>query len=138
MGGAGLILLDTHALIWLDQDDPALGDRARELADGALSEGALAVSAISFWEVAMLAAKGRIAINLPLAQWWLDFMRAGMLEIALDGEIALAATKLGNLHPDPADRFIVATARALGATLLTADRRLLDWSGRLDRSDARD
>jgi len=59
------VLLDTHALIWLDQDNPALGPKARNLADLALQQGCLAVSAISFWEVAMLIAKGRIGTALP-------------------------------------------------------------------------
>lgn len=48
------VLLDTHALIWLDQDDPSLGAEARKRADLALQQGRLAVSAISFWETAML------------------------------------------------------------------------------------
>ena len=137
MGGAELILLDTHALIWLDQDDPALGGNARTTADEALRDGALAVSAISFWEVAMLAARGRIAIGLPIFRWRLDLLGSGLIEIALDGQVALAASTLVGLHRDPADRFIVATAQAVGATLLTADQMLLDWADRLVRQDAR-
>jgi PIN domain nuclease of toxin-antitoxin system len=137
VGGVELILLDTHALIWLDQDDPALGGKARASADEALRDAALAVSAISFWEVAMLAARGRIAINLPIARWRLDLLGSGLIEIALDGQVALAASALVGLHRDPADRFIVATAQATGAALLTADQTLLDWDDRLVRRDAR-
>ena len=137
MGSATLILLDTHALIWLDQDDSALGGNARATADQALRDDALAVSAISFWEVAMLAARGRIAIDLPIVQWRLDLLGSGLIEIALDGQVALAASTLAGLHRDPADRFIVATAQAVGATLLTADQKLLDWADRLARQDAR-
>ncbi len=137
MGGVELILLDTHVLIWLDQDDPALGGNARTAADEALRDGALAVSAISFWEVAMLAARGRIEIGLPIFRWRLDLLGSGLIEIALDGQVALAASALVGFHRDPADRFIVATAQAAGATLLTADQRLLDWADRLVRHDAR-
>ena len=60
MGGWALILLDTHALIWLDQNEPTLGPVARQRADTALKDHCLTVSAISFWEIAMLVAKGRL------------------------------------------------------------------------------
>ena len=137
MGGEPLILIDTHALVWLDQDDPALGRDSRELADGALRDGTLAVSAISFWEVALLSVKKRIAIKLEVRKWRLDLMSAGLVELPLDGEIGLAAAQLDDLHGDPADRFILATARENDAILLTADRRLLEWPGSLQRHDAR-
>ena len=137
MGGIALILIDTHALIWLDQDDTALGRGSRELADAALEDGTLAVSAISFWEIALLALKKRIAISLDVRRWRLDLLGSGLVEIPIDGEIGLAAAHLDDLHGDPADRFILATAQANGATLLTADRKLLDWPGQLARHDAR-
>ncbi len=137
MGGGALILIDTHALIWLDQGDPALGSDSRKLADEALSEGLLAVSAISFWEIALLALKGRIAIDLDVERWRLDLIGTGLVELPLDGEIGVTAARLDDLHGDPADRFILATARANDAVLLTADKQLLDWPGRLARHDAR-
>ena len=124
-------------LIWLDQDDPALGDDSRKLADEALREAVLAVSAITFWEIAMLVAKQRIAFHMTLERWRLDLMGAGLVELPLDGGIGLAAAQLDDLHGDPADRFILATAQANGAVLLTADQRLLDWPGKLRRHDAR-
>ena len=137
MGGRRLILLDTHVLIWLDQDNPDLGPTARERADRAHRAADLAVSAVSFWEIAMLAAKGRIVVGLPLPKWRLDLLRSGLVEIALDGRLGIAAAELGGIHSDPADRMIVASARANGATLLTADERIPDWPGKLDRLDAR-
>ena len=114
-----------------------MGRRSRKLADEALREGALAVSAVSFWEVAMLIAKRRISIELPLASWRLDLVRAGLVEVALDGSTGTAAAELEYVHADPADRIILATALAAGATLLTADKRMLAWSGGFDRRDAR-
>jgi PIN domain nuclease of toxin-antitoxin system len=74
MGGGALILIDTHALIWLDQNDPALGRHSRELADEALNDGTLAVSAMSFWEIAMLVVKGRITKDIDLKRWRLDLI----------------------------------------------------------------
>ena len=58
MGGGALILLDTHALLWLDQKNPALGKTARARADAALMNKTVAISAMTFWEVAMLARIG--------------------------------------------------------------------------------
>lgn len=131
-----MILLDTHALLWLDRDDPALGATSRERMAAAWLRSELAVSAICFWEVAMLARRGRISLQQDPSRWRLDWLQAGLQEIALDGALALAAVPLEALHADPADRFIVATAMAHGATLLTADRAILAWPGPLLRQDA--
>jgi PIN domain nuclease of toxin-antitoxin system len=49
-----VILLDTHVVIWFTTDDAALGKTSRSIADAALAEDELAVSAISFWEIALL------------------------------------------------------------------------------------
>jgi PIN domain nuclease of toxin-antitoxin system len=58
-------------------------------------------------------------------------------EWPLTGEVGIAAATLLDFHPDPADRFITATALLYGATLVTADDRILTWSGTLRRHDAR-
>ena len=137
MGGGALILIDTHALIWLDRHDSALGKSSRKLADEALRDEALVVSAITFWEIAMLVVKGRFAMDIDLERWRLDLIGSGLVELPLDGGIGIAAAKLDDLHGDPADRFILATALANDATLLTADQQLLDWPGRLARHNAR-
>ena len=96
-----------------------------------------AVSAISFWEVALLVRKGRLRLEQSLGVWRRDLLGRGVIELPLGGATCIAAAQLGYFHADPADRFIVATARELGATLLTADDKILAWSGRLDRRDAR-
>jgi PIN domain nuclease of toxin-antitoxin system len=132
-----VILLDTHTLLWLDQKSDRLGTKARHLAESALKEGAVAVSAISFWEIAMLAQKGRISTALDLGRWRRDLLDAGLLELGVDGATGIQATQLEGLHGDPADRMILATAVRNGAALLTADERLLNWSGTLERYDAR-
>jgi PIN domain nuclease of toxin-antitoxin system len=130
------VLLDTHALIWLDQDDPNLGSEARKRADLALQQGCLAVSAISFWEITMLIAKGRMTMSLPPAAWRRDLLRLGLVEIPVDGEIGIAAAQL-DLHGDSADRIIVATTQLKGGILLTADKAILEWDSEVERFDAR-
>ena len=131
-----LLLLDTHALIWLDQDHPSHAPEARARAELALQQGRLAVSAISFWEIAMHLVKGRITMALPPAAWRRDLLGLGLIEIPLDGEIGIASAQL-DLHGDPADRIIAATAQLKGAMLMTADRQLLQWNQALERCDAR-
>ena len=132
-----MTLLDTHALIWLVEGSKSLGRRSARLADDALARDELAVAAISFWEVAMLAQAERIEIALPPSEWRLRVVRLGIHEAPLSGDVAIAAATLPDFHPDPADRFIVASARALDASLVTADDRILRWSGSLIRHDAR-
>ncbi len=132
-----MILLDTHTLVWLTEGMADLGLRARAAADRALGEQGLAVSAISFWEIAMLAQKGRLRLVQPPDPWRAELLESGLLEVPANGEIGMTATILPDLHPDPADRIIVATAALHRATLVTADRRLLEWTGELARLDAR-
>jgi PIN domain nuclease of toxin-antitoxin system len=137
LGSIPLILLDTHVLWWLDQQVSSLGTKARALADDALSEGELCVSAISFCEIAALVRQGRLGLQPPMATWRRDLMQRGLLERMVDGEVAISAVELPTMHRDPADRIIVATALVLAATLLTADERILAWAGPLERCDAR-
>ena len=131
-----MILLDTHALIWLAEGLPALGKQAKKIADQALAEDALAVSAISFWEIALFHQKERITLIQPVSAWRKQLLEFGLHELPVDGEIGIAATTLANFHSDPADRFITATALILGASLLTADKRILEWSGKVKRINA--
>jgi PIN domain nuclease of toxin-antitoxin system len=132
-----MILLDTHTLLWMDRDDPALGPRSRDLIQAAWRDGNVSVCAISFWEAAMLLLRGRIQLSIPIEIWRYDLLQAGVREIPLDGEILLLATQLADLHRDPADRFIIAAALCLDATLVTADGKILQWSSPLPRMDAR-
>lgn len=130
-----MILLDTHVLVWLDRDYPKLGPKCRTAIDAALAEDDLAVSAISFWEVAMLVLKQRLAIAIPLHQWRRDLIAGGIRELPLDGRVGLLAADL-ELHRDPADRLVAATATINDATLATADQRLLTWQANVERLDA--
>ena len=131
-----MILLDTHVAIWIATNTPALGKKSRALAFAALAQDQLAVSAISFWEMALLIAKGRFKSLDSAAELREQILRGGATELPLTGDIALRAVELGNLPGDPADRFIVATAIVHGATLMTADERLLKWRHNLKRVDA--
>ncbi len=131
-----MTLLDTHVLIWSRFEESRLGRQCRERIAWALRADKLAVSAFSFWEVALLHEKGRMALLGDVGAWRARLLDAGLQEVPVDGEIAVRASALQDFHADPADRIIVATALG-GHRLVTADRRILGWNGSLDRQDAR-
>jgi PIN domain nuclease of toxin-antitoxin system len=132
-----MILLDTHVLVWLRLGDRTLGSRTRAAIEGATRDGTLAVSTITFWEAGMLRDKGRIQLPAEPSAWRASLLRDGLVEIPVDGVIAARAGSLRDIHGDPADRLILATALE-GHRLITADARLLDWPGDIARLDARE
>ena len=85
----------------------------------------------------MLTEKGRVNIRVDLIAWRREMLRQGLIELPVDGEIAARAGALQNIHGDPADRLIMATALG-GHRLATADQCILDWPGALDRLRASD
>ena len=139
MGRAVLnpVLMDTHVLVWLLEGDDNLGKQARQLIETAAREDALLVSAITFWEVSMLARRGRLALAESVVLWRQKVMELGVVEIPVSGDIGILATEFEDFPPDPADRMITATAAFQGATLITADTAILRWRNPLGRQDAR-
>ena len=129
------MLLDTHVVLWHERGDRRLGAKARRTIAGVLQERAAAVSSISFWEIGMRIQKGRLEFLLDLDAWRRELLDQGLVEIPVDGAIAARAGLLADMHGDPADRLIVATALQ-GHQLVTADRRILEWPGQLSRLDA--
>ena len=130
-----MIVLDTHALYWLTVGESRLGRFARQHIQLAWQDSQLAVSAASFWEMAMLVDRGRIELPMGTRALRRMLLRDGITEIAIDGEIAIASQSLKAFHKDPADRLIVATCLR-GDSLVTSDRKILDWPGSLDRINA--
>jgi PIN domain nuclease of toxin-antitoxin system len=124
-----LVLLDTHAWVWLMGGSNRLGPKARKAIQRSIAEEAVLVSAISTWEVAMLVSKGRLVLDRDVGEWiGAALSQPGIRLEALSPEVAVASTRLpGTLHADPADRILAATARHLGAVLLTDDQLLLDY-----------
>lgn len=116
-----MLVVDTHAVVWWTLSPKLLSPRAaRELADADV----VGVPAIVLWEVALLARKGRLELDLPVAEWAERLLAIPRVRsLPLTPTVALAAEAL-DMHPDPADRFIVATAREHEASLLTKDRLL--------------
>ncbi len=132
-----MILLDTHALIWLVLGSERLGTMARDRCQEMVRTGSAFVSAVSFWEIAILVRKNRFQLAISPAAWREGVLSQGIVEVPLDGVTAAEAPALPDFHADPADQFIVATAIRSNAALLTADERILEWRGQLARQDAR-
>lgn len=125
------LLLDTHLWLWYaegvaEQLRPA---SIRRLDDARRGDGLL-VSAISVWEIGMHAARGRIQLAVPLRDWVDRALSVPGIRLApLDAAVAAESTLLpGELQGDPADRFLIATARIYGVALATRDARILEYS----------
>jgi PIN domain nuclease of toxin-antitoxin system len=122
-------LLDTHAAIWLFEDKP-LAQAAVDAMNAAYRANIpLLVSPITAWEIGLLASHNRIDLMATPERWFRGLLATPGMQLAeLTYEVLIASSFLpGNLPRDPADRIIAATARDLGATLVTRDRALLDY-----------
>ena len=111
---------------WLNGGD-RLSEAHREIIAQANAEAPLLVSDIWLWEVATLNSLGRIRLTLPLRIWLKKAVAPPLVQRqGIAPAIAAEIAKLtDSFHRDPADRILVATARVLGATLLTRDRRIV-------------
>ena len=120
-------VLDTHVLIWWVGGSDRLSKRHSGILAGVSADEPAVVSDISLWEIATLRRLGKITLDLPLRDW-LDSAVAPPLvrRFGITTAVAAASAEFSDEFPgDPADRLIAATARVLGATLLTADRRII-------------
>jgi len=126
-----LLLLDTHCWLWAQLGlVQRLSRAALEAIRSAESDGNLRISVISIWELAMLEQRGRVALPMNV-RTWVDqaLSKAGIAVAPLTPEIMIESVHLpGEMHGDPADRMLVATARVQGATLLSKDEQLIRYS----------
>lgn len=125
-----MVVLDTHAWIWW-ADDPARLSRAAR--DAITEADPIGVSAISCWEVGMLALGGRITLDRDVSRWVRQALgQPGVVALPIEPKVALDAARLERegFVGDPADRLIYATARDTGAVLVTRDERLRAYDPR--------
>ncbi|MDP6631515.1 MAG: type II toxin-antitoxin system VapC family toxin [Kiritimatiellia bacterium] len=124
-----MIVLDTHAWISFINSPCELGKRAAAAINKARENGEeLHVSCISTWEIHMLAAKDRLVLGIAPDVWvtrceTLSFLRFHPVNNTI---ARMAVMDCAAMHPDPADRMIVATAMYLGATVVTRDSKIRD------------
>ena len=111
--------------MWWVDGSGELSRKARDAIDAAVKESAVAVSAISCWEIGALMARGRLELTVSAGDWIARCEAQPFLSIVpVDARIALRAAELPPVHRDPADRIIVATALTQGLALVTKDTRL--------------
>ena len=119
------VLCDTCALIWLATGDAKVSRVARNvIRDAEL----LCFSSISICEIARKVTAGELEIPVSPAMF-ADMLvkRYGMKELPLDNAIMLRSSALPEIHKDPADRFIIATALLNDCVIVTGDRRFPEY-----------
>ncbi len=122
------LLLDTHVWVWLADAPERVSPRCVDLVRRAQPAGWVHISPISVWEVAMLTRKGRLVLALDVRSWVRRTLASDLRLAPLTPEIALDGGFLPEpVIGDPADRLLIATARALGGALVTRDRAILAY-----------
>lgn len=124
-----MIVLDTSVLVWWVSDPEHLSNRTRRMIAREKKINGISVSSISIWEICLLVQKGRLRLSMDVGTWIEKIEQLPLLQfVPVDNRIAQHSVDLPEpFHADPADRMIVATARVLGATLVTSDRKILRY-----------
>ncbi len=124
-----MLLLDTHAVLWLDSGERMKGEALLAI-DAAAQEGAVLISPVSAWEIGLLVRKRRISLDLGALDWFERFLALpGVLLTPLTASAAITSSELPEpFHGDPADRLLVASARELDCPIVTRDRKILEYA----------
>jgi len=122
-----MILLDTHALVWLRAEPAKLSPAASEAIRAARQGDGLAISAITLWELAWLAIDGRVHLT-GTVDAFVEKITSTIAIRPITTQIAVLANQLPSTYPsDPSDRLIGATALAEGIPLITKDRTIRNY-----------
>jgi PIN domain nuclease of toxin-antitoxin system len=124
------LLLDTCAILWIALNEPIRPEARIAINNAAAVDEKVRVSPISAWELGLLSAKGRLAAaKSPTGIFGEVIATPGIKVEALSPELLIESSFLpGSLHGDPADRILIATARAFDLTLVTRDQSILDYA----------
>jgi PIN domain nuclease of toxin-antitoxin system len=126
------LLLDTHVLLWLMEGSSQLDNKYKKMINHVAQNGCVNIAAISTWEVSMLVMKKRIVLEKPVLTWLNQVLSLPGIQLKeLTPEIAVESCFLpanDTFQGDPSDRLIVATARVHGLTLLTHDKKILNYA----------
>ena len=119
------LLLDTCALLWLAAGSTRLSKEARRRID---SSFVVYVSPISLWEIARKVQKGTLQLPLEPPEWFARVRRQHNLTLLpLSDAVMFKAATLPEIHKDPADRFIVATALLNNLDVVSTDHNFPEY-----------
>ena len=119
-----MILVDTHVVVWLAFEPSAFSKKARAAIDDARTKDGLAISSITLWELAMLASRGRIRLDISLESF-LQEVERHFVVLPISSRACARVVGLPPTYPkDPVDRIIAATALVEGLAVVTADREI--------------
>lgn len=124
------LLLDTCAAIWVLEGE-ALSQLATTAIDDSFADDRpVLVSPITAWERGLMVATGRVASTITPQRWFQRLLdESGFFLADMSPEVLIDSSFLpGSIHGDPADRIIIATARAYDLTIVTRDRLILDYA----------
>lgn len=149
LAAPALLLLDTNIWAWHAEGvGDELPETVRDAIDQAATDGRSLVSAISAWEITMSEQRGKLTLSVDVATWVAASRVApGVRVVPLSLDILIEGPRLplwlkrgtATEHKDPADRWIVATARRRSAIVVTRDEEILDYAeqGHVRAFDAR-
>jgi len=126
----GNLLLDTCALIWIVEDNP-LAEKATFALNEANKKGDVNfISPITAWEIGMLTSRGRLALSLAPQLWFEQILRNPEVRLSdMPPSVLIDSSHLPGEPPnDPADRIIIATARAYNLSIVTRDQAILAYA----------
>ncbi len=126
-----VVVLDTCAWLWLAEGNKRFGTAScRAAVEAAGHGGRLYLAPISMWEVAMKVSHGKLVLAYPTLEWIsLSKKLARIIDAPMTADVVVDSVNLpGSFHQDPADRLIVATARHLGACLVTGDQAIVNYA----------
>jgi PIN domain nuclease of toxin-antitoxin system len=126
------LLLDTCAAIWITEGQSISPEATREISRAAAEGRPVYVGLYTAWERAMLSAKRKITSPLTPKVWFDRLASRPDVEVVmLTSDILIESCFLpGEIHGDPADRILIASARALDLTIVTRDRNILAYSAK--------
>ena len=123
------ILLDTHVWLWTMVGNSILTNDFRNSYEKSLKMNGVFISAISVWEIGMLVEKKRIEMEIDVLDWITQALdTTGTYLCPITPHIAIQSTRLpGEIHGDPADKLLIATANEKNAVLVTCDKKILAY-----------
>jgi len=123
-----MILLDTHAIVWLASDQDRLTEKGRELIRG--NAGQLYVSVVSAWEISILHKRNRLQLPMEPEKYVDCLLRQHDLnEVPLVREVVQRSVRLPDIHNDPFDRVLIALCQKERWLLLSKDEVIRTYPG---------